>query len=106
MNLIERSLFYSLLYTAAHDDGGVLLLLLFVERVLFVWCAGVDASLQIEHRIPSQVTSAGPKHNKPRVTNSRDERFRSGMSVSFTHEHFFCLLVFSRFHLSDLRSAH
>ncbi|XP_056610543.1 disco-interacting protein 2 homolog A isoform X2 [Triplophysa dalaica] len=40
---------------------------------------GVDPSLQIEHRIPSQVNAAGHKHNKSRVTNSRDERFRSDL---------------------------
>ncbi|XP_065149214.1 disco-interacting protein 2 homolog A isoform X4 [Paramisgurnus dabryanus] len=42
---------------------------------------GVDTSLQIEHRIQtaSQANPAGPKHNKSRVTNSRDERFRSDL---------------------------
>nr|XP_055071560.1 disco-interacting protein 2 homolog A isoform X2 [Misgurnus anguillicaudatus] len=42
---------------------------------------GVDSSLQIEHRIQttSQANPAGSKHNKSRVTNSRDERFRSDL---------------------------
>lgn len=42
--------------------------------------AGVDPSLQAENRIPgpSQTTAAAPKQQKPRPTNSRDERFRSG----------------------------
>uniref|UniRef100_A0A8C9J656 Disco interacting A n=1 Tax=Panthera tigris altaica TaxID=74533 RepID=A0A8C9J656_PANTA len=41
--------------------------------------AGVDPSLQAENRIPgpSQTTAAAPKQQKPRPTNSRDERFRS-----------------------------
>ncbi|XP_023094354.2 disco-interacting protein 2 homolog A isoform X10 [Felis catus] len=40
---------------------------------------GVDPSLQAENRIPgpSQTTAAAPKQQKPRPTNSRDERFRS-----------------------------
>ncbi|XP_023601740.1 disco-interacting protein 2 homolog A isoform X7 [Myotis lucifugus] len=40
---------------------------------------GVDASLQAEPRIPgpSQTMAAAPKQQKPRPTNSRDERFRS-----------------------------
>uniref|UniRef100_A0A672RDF2 Disco interacting A n=1 Tax=Sinocyclocheilus grahami TaxID=75366 RepID=A0A672RDF2_SINGR len=47
----------------------------------FVLCAGVDPSLQIEHRIQtsSQVAPPGSKQNKPRVANSRDERFRSDL---------------------------
>uniref|UniRef100_A0A672RBK7 Disco interacting A n=1 Tax=Sinocyclocheilus grahami TaxID=75366 RepID=A0A672RBK7_SINGR len=42
---------------------------------------GVDPSLQIEHRIQtsSQVAPPGSKQNKPRVANSRDERFRSDL---------------------------
>ncbi|XP_067299182.1 disco-interacting protein 2 homolog A isoform X2 [Pseudorasbora parva] len=41
---------------------------------------GVDPSLQIEHRIhSSSQASAGSKQNKPRVANSRDERFRSDL---------------------------
>ncbi|XP_073702461.1 disco-interacting protein 2 homolog A isoform X2 [Garra rufa] len=42
---------------------------------------GVDPSLQIEHRIQtsSQVAHPGSKPNKPRVANSRDERFRSDL---------------------------
>ncbi|KAA0716165.1 Disco-interacting protein 2 -like protein A [Triplophysa tibetana] len=47
---------------------------------------GVDPSLQIEHRIPSQVNAAGHKHNKSRVTNSRDERFRSDTSSASEDE--------------------
>uniref|UniRef100_A0A673H7F2 Disco-interacting protein 2 homolog A-like n=1 Tax=Sinocyclocheilus rhinocerous TaxID=307959 RepID=A0A673H7F2_9TELE len=45
---------------------------------------GVDPSLQIEHRIQtsSQVAPPGSKQNKPRVANSRDERFRSGRNMS------------------------
>ncbi|XP_070453848.1 disco-interacting protein 2 homolog A isoform X13 [Equus przewalskii] len=40
---------------------------------------GVDPSLQAENRIPgpSQTTTTVPKQQKPRPTNSRDERFRS-----------------------------
>ncbi|XP_040339598.1 disco-interacting protein 2 homolog A isoform X9 [Herpailurus yagouaroundi] len=40
---------------------------------------GVDPSLQAENRIPgpSQTTAVAPKQQKPRPTNSRDERFRS-----------------------------
>ncbi|XP_016067353.1 PREDICTED: disco-interacting protein 2 homolog A isoform X10 [Miniopterus natalensis] len=40
---------------------------------------GVDPSLQVESRTPgpSQTTAAAPKQQKPRPTNSRDERFRS-----------------------------
>ncbi|XP_058379332.1 disco-interacting protein 2 homolog A isoform X13 [Diceros bicornis minor] len=40
---------------------------------------GVDPSLQAENRIPgpSQTTTAAPKQQKLRPTNSRDERFRS-----------------------------
>uniref|UniRef100_A0A8C1QFJ3 Disco-interacting protein 2 homolog A n=1 Tax=Cyprinus carpio TaxID=7962 RepID=A0A8C1QFJ3_CYPCA len=40
-----------------------------------------DPSLQIEHRIQtsSQVAPPGSKQNKPRVANSRDERFRSDL---------------------------
>lgn len=47
-------------------------------------CAGVDPSLQIDHRIhaSSQVAPPGSKQNKPRVANSRDERFRSGRNIS------------------------
>ncbi|XDV31205.1 hypothetical protein PO909_033951, partial [Leuciscus waleckii] len=42
---------------------------------------GVDPSLQIDHRIhtSSQVAPPGSKQNKPRVANSRDERFRSDL---------------------------
>ncbi|XP_070108515.1 disco-interacting protein 2 homolog A isoform X21 [Equus caballus] len=40
---------------------------------------GVDPSLQAENRIPgpSQTMTTVPKQQKPRPTNSRDERFRS-----------------------------
>ncbi|XP_045441299.1 disco-interacting protein 2 homolog A isoform X17 [Pipistrellus kuhlii] len=40
---------------------------------------GVDTSLQAEPRIPgpSQTMAEAPKQQKPRPTNSRDERFRS-----------------------------
>uniref|UniRef100_A0A8C1SZ03 Disco-interacting protein 2 homolog A n=1 Tax=Cyprinus carpio TaxID=7962 RepID=A0A8C1SZ03_CYPCA len=46
-----------------------------------VLCAGVDPSLQIEHRIQtsSQVAPPGSKQNKPRAANSRDECFRSDL---------------------------
>ncbi|XP_009302676.2 disco-interacting protein 2 homolog A isoform X2 [Danio rerio] len=42
---------------------------------------GVDPSLQIDHRIQSSAPAAHPasKHNKPRLANSRDERFRSDL---------------------------
>uniref|UniRef100_A0A8C1H8Y1 Disco-interacting protein 2 homolog A n=1 Tax=Cyprinus carpio carpio TaxID=630221 RepID=A0A8C1H8Y1_CYPCA len=53
------------------------------EIIIFwsVLCTGVDPSLQIEHRIQtsSQVAPPGSKQNKPRVANSRDERFRSDL---------------------------
>uniref|UniRef100_A0A8C2CJL9 Disco-interacting protein 2 homolog A n=1 Tax=Cyprinus carpio TaxID=7962 RepID=A0A8C2CJL9_CYPCA len=53
------------------------------EMIIFwpVLCAGVDPSLQIEHRIQtsSQVAPPGSKQNKPRAANSRDECFRSDL---------------------------
>ncbi|XP_049341030.1 disco-interacting protein 2 homolog A isoform X4 [Astyanax mexicanus] len=42
---------------------------------------GVDPSLQVDHRIQASTQPVLPtsKHNKPRATNSRDERFRSDL---------------------------
>uniref|UniRef100_A0A3B4UYK9 Disco interacting A n=1 Tax=Seriola dumerili TaxID=41447 RepID=A0A3B4UYK9_SERDU len=40
---------------------------------------GVDPSLQIDNRIQAQAVLPGSKHNKSRVANTRDERFRSDL---------------------------
>lgn len=63
-----------------------------VCEMITLWsllCAGVDPSLQIDHRIhtSAQVAPPGSKQNKPRVANSRDERFRSGTGIPLLNQH-------------------
>lgn len=93
-----------------------------VQYIVYYWklspllsliSAGVDPSLQIDNRIQasSQAALPGSKHNKSRVPNTRDERFRSGnhlftLSVSFKGPVLFLMMLLNCVWTSSLRFAH